>query len=477
MASFTFCVFVLVMTLLSLVVLLRNSKKKRSKSKLPPGTMGWPLVGEIFSYNRYRRVGSVGEFLQSRINSYGKIFMTNLLGKPVIISADQDLNSFILKNDMRLFEPGWPGSFLDVLGEHSISVVIGEAHKHMRSIVINFLSNERLRAVFLPHADQIAPMLLSSWQDNSVISARDVAVKFSFYIMVKEIFSLSPEEPENDKLMREYDTLVRGITSIPWNLPGTQYQRALKSRKEIFKVFAQIIKERSREKKKGDHDLLDWVMSNTDYSKEQVFDFILHTLFAGHDTTSRAISLMIYFLEGCPQAIQQLREEHLQVAKLKDQKGKISLTWDDYKTMEFTKCVINETLRLGNIASLVQKKARMDVHYGDYVIPQGGCVMTSFTAVHLDPSLFENPETFDPWRWMGSFGASKRHQYFMAFGGGPRLCPGAELARLEMSVFIHHLILSYNWELVEPDHPMHAPAVHFFKGLPIKVRSTNSLNH
>lgn len=72
-------------------------------------------------------------------------------------------------------------------------------------------------------------------------------------------------------------------------------------------MFKQIIKGRSREEKKGDHDLLDWVMNNTEYSKEQVFDFILHTLFAGHDTTSRAIALMIYFLEGFPQAIQQLR--------------------------------------------------------------------------------------------------------------------------------------------------------------------------
>lgn len=110
--------------------------------------------------------------------------MTNLLGNPVIISADQDLNIFILKNDMRLFEPGWPSSFLDVLGEHSISVVIREAHKHMRSIVINFLSNiERLRTMFLPHANQISPMLLSSWQDNSIISARDVAVKVSNYLL------------------------------------------------------------------------------------------------------------------------------------------------------------------------------------------------------------------------------------------------------------------------------------------------------
>ena len=42
---------------------------------------------------------------------------------------------------------------------------------------------------------------------------------------------------------------------------------------------------------------------------------------------------------------------------------------------------------------------------------------------------------------------------FMAFGGGVRLCPGSELARLEMAVFLHHLILKYDWELVEPDPP------------------------
>ncbi|KAJ0964527.1 hypothetical protein J5N97_025665 [Dioscorea zingiberensis] len=431
--------------------------------------MGWPFIGEIFAFKRHRRAGSMGEFLEHHIASFGKIFMTNLLGKPVIISADQELNRFILKNDMRLFEPGWPSSFLRVLGKHSISVEVGDAHKRMRSIVVNFLSNERLRTVFLQHSNRVASLLLSSLEENSIISAKDVALKFSFYVMVKEIFSMSPEEPENDKLMREYDTLVRGIASIPWNLPGSQYQQALESRKEIFKVFEQRMKER-RGEKKGD-DLLGWVMKNTDYSKEQMFDFILHTLFAGHDTTSRAISLMIYFLEGCPQAIQQLREEHLQVSRLKNQKGKSSLSWDDYKTMEFTKCVINETLRLGNIAGFVQKKAKMDVQYGDYVIPQGGCIIASFTAVHLDPSLYENPNSFDPWRWMGSCGANKRIDHFMAFGGGPRLCPGAELARLEMAVFIHHLILSYNWELVEPDHPMHVPTIHFFKGLPIKVQA------
>jgi steroid 22-alpha-hydroxylase len=60
---------------------------------------------------------------------------------------------------------------------------------------------------------------------------------------------------------------------------------------------------------------------------------------------------------------------------------------------------------------------------------------------------------------------------FMPFGGGPRLCAGSELAKLEMAVFIHHIILNYNWNLVDVDQPVVYPFVDFPKGLPIRVQS------
>lgn len=54
-------------------------------------------------------------------------------------------------------------------------------------------------------------------------------------------------------------------------------------------------------------DLLGWVLKHSDLSKEQILDLILSLLFAGHETSSVAIALAIYFLPGCPNAIQQLR--------------------------------------------------------------------------------------------------------------------------------------------------------------------------
>nr|XP_029118992.1 cytochrome P450 90B2 [Elaeis guineensis] len=61
-------------------------------------------------------------------------------------------------------------------------------------------------------------------------------------------------------------------------------------------------------------------------------------------------------------------------------------------------------------------------------------------------------------------------KHFMPFGGGIRQCPGAELAKLEIIVFTHHLILNYNWKLVSSECLLTVPHVDFFKGLPLKVQ-------
>lgn len=54
-------------------------------------------------------------------------------------------------------------------------------------------------------------------------------------------------------------------------------------------------------------DLLNWVLKHSNLSTEQILDLILSLLFAGHETSSVAIALAIYFLPGCPRAIRQLR--------------------------------------------------------------------------------------------------------------------------------------------------------------------------
>jgi steroid 22-alpha-hydroxylase len=59
-------------------------------------------------------------------------------------------------------------------------------------------------------------------------------------------------------------------------------------------------------------DLLGWAMKQSNLSKEQILDLLLSLLFAGHETSSMALALAIFFLEGCPKAVQEL-QVHIQI--------------------------------------------------------------------------------------------------------------------------------------------------------------------
>lgn len=76
--------------------------------------------------------------------------------------------------------------------------------------------------------------------------------------------------------------------------------------------MGQKLDERVQKIKEGcegleEDDLLASVAKHPHLTKEQILDLILSMLFAGHETSSAAISLAIYFLQSSPKVLQQLR--------------------------------------------------------------------------------------------------------------------------------------------------------------------------
>jgi cytochrome P450 len=88
-------------------------------------------------------------------------------------------------------------------------------------------------------------------------------------------------------------------------------------------------------------------------------------------------------------------------------------------------------------------------------------------STHQKSEYFSNPEKFDPSRFEGE---GPPPYTFVPFGGGPRMCPGNEFARMEILVFLHNIVKNFKWNLVNPGEkvivdPMPAPV----NGLPIKL--------
>ncbi|KAH9327104.1 hypothetical protein KI387_007282, partial [Taxus chinensis] len=368
---------------------------------------------------------------------FGNIFTSHVFGQPTIVSCDPELNFYILQNEDRLFQSSYPKPIHGILGEFSMLVIVGDAHKRIRSLALNMINAAKTSTDFLHDIEWNAVYVFDRWNHEQNIVVCEEARKFTFNVMVKQILSLKPESPEALQILGELLTFMNGLVSLPLNIPGTRYARAVKSRFRIFATVKSIIDERRKRHDYTGGDFLDSILTDSNLSDEEMQSLVLDLVFAGYETTSTLISLVLKFLTDCPKALEQLKSEHefIRRGKEKDE----CLNMDDYKQMTFTQNVINEALRLGNVVKFVHRKAVKDIKFKEYDIPAGWKVLPILSAVHLDSSNFDNPFEFNPWRWKMPIAGKK----FNPFGGGTRLCPGYELARLEAAVFFHHLALSF----------------------------------
>ena len=95
------------------------------------------------------------------------------------------------------------------------------------------------------------------------------------------------------------------------------------------------------------------------------------------------------------------------------------------------------------------------------------------SGTHMDHNIFEDPYKFDPSRFDASSKTIPRFSY-LPFGAGPRICPGAEFARIESLLVSHHLITKYKWTEMIPDEPItRQPLPYPAMGLPVRLEFRN----
>lgn len=90
-----------------------------------------------------------------------------------------------------------------------------------------------------------------------------------------------------------------------------------------------------------------------------------------------------------------------------------------------------------------------DVTLNGFVIPARTQVVPLLHAVHMDPELWHEPETFQPSRFLSPEGKVQKPEYFMPFGVGRRMCLGETLARMEIFLFFTSLLHNFDVKLPE----------------------------
>lgn len=85
----------------------------------------------------------------------------------------------------------------------------------------------------------------------------------------------------------------------------------------------------------------------------------------------------------------------------------------------------------------------------DYVIPADTCLAIDIYRMHRDPRAFQDPNAFNPNRFMKHDGRPEG-DVFMPFSAGLRSCIGSKLALMEMRIILSHILTTFSIESVTP---------------------------
>lgn len=167
------------------------------------------------------------------------------------------------------------------------------------------------------------------------------------------------------------------------------------------------------------------IISDKEYVDEAGF-FII----AGTDTTAVTLTYLVWAVAKHQKIQQALCEE---VAELPTDFGNSEL-----KELDLLNRIIDETLRLYGAApgALPRTIPPAGLESDGIFIPGGLTVSTQAFTLHRDPSVFKNPDIFDPCRWEKSNVTVAMKDAFMPFGGPSRVCLGQHLARMELRLAV-----------------------------------------
>ena len=213
---------------------------------------------------------------------------------------------------------------------------------------------------------------------------------------------------------------------IPMGLPLPSHLNFKRSMIEINEKVKELIVLAGKNDSRS--SLLSMLANSKSMTDEAIRDEVLTFLIAGHETTTNALSFLLYLLSKYPDVKHAVKEE---IEKnITDEHP----NYQSFQALTYTKSVINEALRLFPPAWIISRQAIEDDEIMGYDVPKASTVNIPTFLVQRHEAFWAAPNEFRPERFIGD---QSRHKFsFLPFGGGPRFCIGMQFAYTEMLIFL-----------------------------------------
>lgn len=328
----------------------------------------------------------------------------------------------------------------------------GDYWKRQRRLAQPAFHRQKLAKLTTSMAE-VTRRTLDRWSGEGAPSAiHDAMMRLTFAIVGRALFS-TDVEGDASAIGRALtigltwtNDYAEAVIRIPRWLPTKKNREFAEALRTLDELVFRLIAARRAAPDPGD-DLLGMLMSTTDETGQermndrQIRDEALTMVVAGHETTASLLAFALFLLAESPRWQDELVDEASAVLAGRDP------TFEDVPKLVKTRAVVEETLRLFPPAWAFERQATEDDTIAEGKIAKGSIVGVCTYLLHRDPSVFPDPEAFDPTRFYA--GAKERHKFaYLPFGGGPRTCIGNTFALTEAIIALVMIVREVRAELV-----------------------------
>jgi cytochrome P450 len=293
---------------------------------------------------------------------------------------------------------------------------------------------------------------LDRWPSPGVFDVQDAMARLTLQVAERSMFSMGGRSTHEDtELSQSFRAVVGWLTdrfynprSLPSFVPSKKNRQMHRARRKLRGLVHGLIRER-RARPAERHDVLQVLLDARFESGARLNDDVITAeclgfLFAGHETTASTLTWACYELARHPLVAAAVRAEIDGVC------GDATPCATDLSKLTRLGRVVDETLRLHPPAWGIARTSKRSSRLGPYKVPWGTGIIVSVYTIHRSARYWDNPERFDPDRFLSGHDPRRPAYLPLAFGAGPRMCIGAAFAaaeaRLVLTLALQRLELS-----------------------------------
>ena len=385
-----------------------------------------PAYDAFCSSARSRNRGIVGNFPLGSADplglytqwarQYGDIFYYRVFSRHIYFLNNPDLIEYVLVTNYQSFIKGEALQFNRRIFGNGLLTNEGDSWLQQRRLIQPAFHRDRIES----YGDTMVAYterMIAAWHDGEVRDIHLDMMRLGLEIVAKALFNVEIAA-DRDRIAVALNTFMelgsRGRMLLPpilRLLPTADNLRYRRAARQLDDIVYGLIHQRRSNGQIAD-DLLSGLLQAQDegggaMSDEQLRDEVMTLLLAGHETTAVSLSWTWYLLAQYPEVEKKLWSELREVLN-----GR-SPSVQDLPRLPYTERVVKEAMRLYPPAWAIVRNSLKDCDIGGYRVPAGATVMMSQWVMHRDPRYYDQPERFNPDRWLD--GRAKRAPKFAYF--------------------------------------------------------------